>query len=179
MLKFVKPLLIAFTLTVAIAAQQTSGPVRNQSPFTPLNFLVSAWEADAVPGNGTGHFTFEYDLDGAILVRRNHAEYPASASRAAIKHDDLLVIFPDPETQRLRATYWDNENHFIRYTVTVTAEGVDFVSDPQLNTPGFRLRYKKLGADRMAVDFEIAPPGKPGAFAPYLSGTAHRTLAAK
>jgi hypothetical protein len=36
------------------------------------------------------------------------------------------------------------------------------------------LTYRKTGPDSLALKFEIAPPGKPGAYAPYIEATAHR-----
>jgi len=184
-------LLITLAFSVASFAQQPSraatlptattgtSPAASQAkPLAALDFLVGAWEAEPGAEKGSAHFTFAYDADGAVLVRRNHAEYPAIANRPATKHDDLLVIYRDPDFREaehiLRADYWDNEGHVIHYSVAATAEGVDFVSNIQQGAPTFRLRYKKLGADRVAIDFEIAPPGNPSTFSPYLSGTARR-----
>jgi hypothetical protein len=85
--------------------------------WQPLEFLVGEWrgEGSGGPGQGSGGFTFAWDLQKAVLVRKNHAEYPAQQGRPAAVHDDLTVI--SVEGDRLRADYWDNEGHVIRYAV--------------------------------------------------------------
>jgi hypothetical protein len=40
--------------------------------------------------------------------------------------------------------------------------------------PRFRLTYTKLGPEKAGIRSEIASPGKPLAFAPYIAATAHR-----
>jgi hypothetical protein len=48
------------------------------------------------------------------------------------------------------------------------------VSEPAAGAPRFRFTYKILSPTELHVGFDIAPPGKPDAFSPYLSGTAHK-----
>lgn len=164
-------LLFAFSLSVSPSAfAQSTSP----KPLAVLDFLVGAWETEPAADKSSGRFTFAYDADHSVLVRRNHAEYPASATRGSSKHDDLMVIFADPESEQLRASYWDNEGHIIAYKLTVNTDGLDLVSDIRAGAPRFRLRYRRLSADRLAIEFEIAPPDKPDAFSPYLSGRARR-----
>jgi len=56
------------------------------------NFLMAEWvgEGYGLPGQGSGSFTFQTDLDGKILVRKNHTEFPATLEKAASVHKDLL-----------------------------------------------------------------------------------------
>jgi hypothetical protein len=80
------------------------------------------------------------------------------------------------EGGKIRATYFDNEQHVINYSVTVSGDSssVIFVSDASSSSPRFRLTNKKAGSDKIAITFEIAPPGKPDAFTRYIDAKARR-----
>ena len=154
------------------------GPAGNGGTWAPLSFLLGEWigEGGGGPGQGTGGFSFTFDLQKTIVVRKNHAEYPATKDRPAYSHSDLMIIYPQPGGGRLRGMYFDNEGHVIDYAVE-SSEGrstVQFRSEASSANPGFRLTYKKTGADTLALKFEIAPPGKPEGFATYIEATARR-----
>ena len=55
-----------------------------------LRFLIGEWEGTGGggPGSGKGTFSFALDLQDKAIVRRNQAEYPATADRPAVRHDD-------------------------------------------------------------------------------------------
>jgi len=163
-------------LTVALAfGQQTASP---PGPWAPLSFLLGEWvgEGGGAPGQGSGGFSFTADLQEKILVRKNRAEYPATKERPAYSHSDLMIIYPQPDGNKLRAMYFDNEGHVIDYAVEPSNDrsSVQFRSEPSASNPGFRLTYKKTGTNTLALTFEIAPPGKPGGFATYVEATARR-----
>jgi hypothetical protein len=136
-------------------------------------FLIGDWvgEGTGETGLGTGRFKFELQLDQRILVRQNHAEYPATKDKTAYSHQDLMVVHP--EGSGWRAVYFDNEGHVIRYVVQFQSDsGVVFTSDEPPSAPRFQLTYKKLAADKVGIEFAIAPAGQP--FAPYIHAVAHR-----
>jgi hypothetical protein len=138
-------------------------------------FLIGDWvgEGGGEPGQGAGAFSFRLDLEGRVLVRKNRSDYPAAKDRPAYHHEDLMVIYP--EGSGARAVYFDNEGHVIRYNIEFPRESnVVFLSEERSAEPRFRLTYTKLGPDKAGIRFEIAPPGKPEAFAPYIEATAHR-----
>ncbi len=138
-------------------------------PLEPLTYLVGEWHATGTgqPGVGTGTASFSWELQGRVLVRRSFAEYPASAGRPASRHDDLMIVYP--EAGAVRAEYYDSEGHVIRYAVTLPATGQSvFVSDVRSGEPRFRLTYRLVGGV-LKGEFEIAPPGTPEAFKPYLT----------
>jgi hypothetical protein len=129
------------------------------------------------PGEGNGGFRFYFDLQDQILVRKNFAEYPASEEKPAYRHDDLMVIYREPE-RSFRATYWDNEGHVIHYTAEFSQDKntLTFIGDIQLSAPRFRFTYKKMGNDALSIKFEVAPPGKPEEFALYIEAAAQRKI---
>ena len=140
------------------------------SPFRPLEFLLGEWVGEGVgqPGDSTGAFSFTFDLDKKIAVRKNHAGLKAGV------HDDLMIAFPGPAGKGLRAIYWDNEGHVINYAIESLPDGVRFLSDASAPGPRFRLTYRKTGEKTVSIEFDIAPPGKPDAFAPYIKASARR-----
>jgi hypothetical protein len=142
-------------------------------PFVPVKFLVGEWqgEGDGKPGQSGGAATFTFELQGKILVRRSHADYPAANGRPASHHEDLMTLFS--EGGQLKAFYADNEGHIIRYLLTEVAGGVAFTSEP---TPGprFRLTYLRKSDALVTLRFEIAPPTKPDAFSTYIEAVTRK-----
>ncbi len=143
-----------------------------------LNFLLGDWIGDGggnVPGQGSGGFTFSYDLQNKIMVRRNYAEYPATDSKPASRHDDLMIVYGAPD-DTLRAIYFDNEGHVINYVVNVSADSQSavFTSPPAEKEARFRLSYAPSGENSVGIKFEVAPPGQPDAFSTYISASAHK-----
>jgi hypothetical protein len=141
-----------------------------------FRFLIGEWVNEGQPGGGSASFTLEPDLGGKVLVRRNVAEQPATEGRPAARHEDLMVVYREPGGERVQASYFDNEGHVIRYSVSPLPDdkGMVFVSDPDPTGPRFRLTYTKGEGDRVAVKFEIALPGKADEFRTYVEGTVRR-----
>lgn len=160
------------TLFAAIAAlslgAQAPAAAPKADPFAGLRFLAGEWrgEGEGKPGQSTGRASFRFELEGKAMVRRSFAEYPAANGRPAVRHEDLMTFFA--EGGQLKALYLDNEDHVIRYLVAEVPSGVAFTSEAGPG-PRFRLTYLKgAEAGRVTLRFEIAPPGKPEAFATYL-----------
>ena len=157
-------MILALLLAAAAFAQGA------ESPFQPLAFLMGEWvgEGGGKTGESTGAFSFSLDLDKKIAVRKNHADLKDAV------HDDLTIAYPDPAGKGLRAIYFDNEGHVISYVVEAIPDGVRFISDAAAPGPRFRLTYRKTGEKTVSIQFDIAPPGKPDAFAPYITAGAVR-----
>jgi len=144
-------------------------------PFPALQFLVGNWEVEAKPGEGTAHFEFSVDLQGKVLVRHNHVEYPATGGKPAGTHDDLFVVYQEGIPASTRGVYFDSDGYVARYTATSTGAGqVVFVSDRLPKLPRYRLTYTQLPDGRLDAKLEVAPAGKPDAFGPLLDWVAKR-----
>jgi len=145
----------------------------------PAQFLIGHWtgEGGGQPGQGSGAFSFEPELQGKILARKSFAEYPASGGKSASRHDDLTIIYHDEASGQLRATYFDSEGHVIRYSLQPAPGGVVFSSEGAADTTRFRLTYTGVGPGLLKLKFEIAPPGKE--FATYLEASARRDPASR
>ncbi len=161
--------LLAFAFTSHSALGQG-----NQQPLsTSLQFLLGAWEAIPRPGQGTGYFSFSSEVGGRVIVRKNHAEYPASEGRPAGIHDDLMMIYVEGSPAVCRATYVDTEGHVIRYTADISVDSrVTFLSEGTANEPRYRLSYTRLPDGTLGGKFEGTAPAKPDTFVTYFEWSA-------
>jgi hypothetical protein len=159
-------------VSTASSAQETT------SGWGALEFLLGEWvgEGEGQPGRGEGEFSFQLDLQKHILVRKNFALYPAAKGRPAFRHDDLMIVYREPESAPPEAIYFDSEGHVIHYTVAVSSDKktFTFVSEEWPGSPRYRLTYLKTGSDTLTIKFEIAPAGKPDSFSTYIEAKAKR-----
>jgi len=148
----------------------------SEHAWAALHALLGQWMGEGEPGEGTGWFSFTPDVQEQILVRKNHADYPATVDRPAFSHDDLMIVYKDSPGKELRAIYFDNEGHVIHYTVAVLEGGktIQFLSEISPSRPGYRLTYTLTNRDSLTLTFEIAPPGMPPAFTTYIEARAQR-----
>jgi hypothetical protein len=162
-------------LVTPLSARQSQAP-KDAANWDAFRFLLGDWvgEGTGTPGEATGGFSFTFDLEGKVLVRRNRADYPATKDKPAYSHTDLMVIYQ--EDQATRAIYFDNEGHVIHYTVSFSKDqnALTFLGDPSPSAPRFRFTYNKVKNGGMTFQFDIAPPGKPEGFTKYLEGSLHR-----
>ena len=164
--------MIAAFLFLALAAPPDTA-------WQPFEFLVGEWigEGGGQPGQASsGGFTFGFELDGKILVRRSFSEYAATKDRPAFRHDDLTVISRKAPGGPVRAVYYDNEGHVIEYAIEVADGGrkMVWVSAAEAGAPRYRFTYVRLEDGKLGLEFAIAPPGKPDEFATYVKATARR-----
>ena len=134
---------------------------QSKDDWAPLRFLIGDWvgEGGGDPGKGSGYFSFQPDLQKKIVVRKNHAEYPATKDRPAFSHDDLTIIYRE-STGELRAVYFDNEGHVIHYDVTAPETNTAvFLSAASQPGPQFRLIYE-LKDHTMQGRFQLRMPGQ-------------------
>lgn len=172
-------LLVLLPLSPIAALAQNASP----DPWADWKFLLGEWtagESSGVPGQASkGAFTLALDLNGQVLVRKNHAEYPPANGRPAIVHDDLMIVYHVPSGTgnfATKAFYDDSEGHAIHYNVTVSLDRkkIVFLSEKNQGAPQYRLTYEDVQPDTAKIVFEIAPPDKPAQFSKYVEATVHR-----
>jgi hypothetical protein len=139
-------------------------PIHAAAPdLNRLAFLLGTWNADS----GSGAATFERALDNHVILRKSWATIPGAGGKP-MKHEDLLVIFPYGD--HLRAAYYDSSGYVVGYEVTAPAKNtIVLTSDAMPGVNRARLTYT-LGANGvLAAKVDIAPAGKPEAFAPSMA----------
>src|SRR5262252_7525043 len=165
--------LFALLLLLYVPSPVRSFPQLNKEAdsWEAFRFLVGEWvgKGSGSPGEATGAFSFSFDLEEKILVRKNRADYPATKDKPAYSHTDLMVIYK--EGPEIRAIYFDNEGHTIHYAVTISKDlptRITFLGDISTSAPRFRFVYSKINNNNMTFQFDVAPPGEPEAFTKYL-----------
>jgi hypothetical protein len=168
-------------IAAALLGVGTLGPIRAASlppALAPLQFLLGDWEGGGggTPGQSQGGTSFAPGLQDRVLIRTNFAVTAATDTAPASRHDDLMIVYAD-ERGAVRADYYDNEGHVIRYTVSAPHSGqAVFTSEATDAGPQYRLTYDAGPSGIVSGSFAIAPPGKPGAFTPYLTWEMKRKL---
>ncbi|MDD8018824.1 MAG: hypothetical protein PHP42_10665 [Bacteroidota bacterium] len=134
---------------------------QQDSTWKKWNWLIGDWagEGSGVPGQGGGWFSLQPDLDGKILLRKNHSEYPATKDKPKIVHDDLMIVYFDYTGQPDKAIYFDNEGYTINYTITYAEKSIIFTSDKVQSSPLFRLTYVFLDKETIGIKFEMSRDG--------------------
>lgn len=165
---------ISFFSLAVIFLTSLTGSAQNPDRWAQWHWLLGTWqgESDGAPGQGTGTFSLQPDLDGFVLVRKSHTDFPATGQRPAFSHDDLMVVTSGSGDRPVRAAYYDNEGHTIEYGVTVADSTIVMTSVREENAPVFRLTYTDLGSKRIGVRFEMSMDGK--AYRTYTEGTCRR-----
>jgi hypothetical protein len=164
---------MSYRSVLLVAACLAAVPARAlAAPWTAWEPLVGEWigEGEGKPGAGTGGFTFELEVQGRVLVRRNRAEYPAAQGRPAFRHDDLMVLWNAPDGTR--ASYWDSEGHVIDYRCNAAPRA--WTCETRDVSPGFRLEYTLVDPGRLKIQFAISQTGKPQDLKTYIIATAQR-----
>jgi hypothetical protein len=168
-----KTIFIFITLAVScnLSAQN------NTDVWLKWKYLIGNWagEGNGTPGKGTGFFSFKTDLNDKILVRKNYSEYPATADKPAIVHNDILIIYPDTSGNPVKAIYFDNEGHVINYAISYSDSSIVLTSNISNDSPRFRLTYKEIDNKTVHIKFEIAFAQKPDEFKPYVEGNGLKT----
>jgi hypothetical protein len=145
-------------------------------PWKPLQFLVGTWQGEgkAEDASGKDMTTFDWEVGHQILVRRDRTGYSATAQHAAFTYEALMVIYKNPASNKIEASYFDGDNHIIHYQLVSDSppDSARFVSDAS-GGPVFRLSYKLANHKDLSVTFEMQPPGS-GVFKVIASGVVHR-----
>lgn len=166
--------LIVILITAFSPFRASADDAVAKDTWADLRFLIGDWDAEATPGLVSGHFSLVEDLGGAVLVRKNHAEYaPKPGEKSGTIHDDLMFVYS--EGGKHRATFLDPEGHAIHYAIAAVPHGAVLESDAVAGTPRYKLTYEEKEPGLVAVTFAIAPPG--GEYKTYVSGVVKRRAA--
>ncbi len=146
-----------------------------QSVWHKWDWLTGEWqgEGSGIPGEGFGTFSFSFDLDSNILVRRSHSDYSAGDFKRRIIRDDIMIIYLK-NGQPDNAIFFDNEGHFIKYTITYNENSIVFTSEPDPESPAFRFIYEKINSSSVNTRFEMSRDGV--SFISYVEGISKKII---
>jgi hypothetical protein len=155
MAKLTPPRGVLFLATILLFSGVFAISQNDKPNWDAWKIVIGDWTGTGSgnPGEGGGGFSFKPDLQGSVLVRKSHSEYPASQGHPATVHDDLMVVYA--EQGRALAVYFDNEGHVAHYTPSFSPDGrtLTLVSDLAPNTPTFRLTYVNTEPDVLRINF--------------------------
>jgi hypothetical protein len=129
-----------FLATMLAVSAHISNAQTPSTSWGPLDFLLGDWvgEGSSEAGPGSGVASFHVDLQKRVIVRTNHAEYPAAKERPAYVHDDLMIIYRESKNEPFQAIFFDNEGHVIRYVVRIA---------PMRKQLSFSARHRRVVRD--------------------------------
>jgi hypothetical protein len=168
---------VFFILTFAtpqVFGQATQAP----DPWAGWRFLLGTWTGagGGQPGAVEQDLTsFTLELDGSVLVRRNHVVFaPKKGEKKGLVHDDLLYVYPTRVEARFHAIYFDNEGHVIRYQAVPLERqnAVRLESEDPPTAMRFRNDFILNPDQTLKATFWMAAPGD--TFKVYVSGTVRR-----
>lgn len=162
-------------LTIVFCGMIATGFSQQKPSWDQWSWLTGEWigEGSGKPGDGGGTFSFKTDLDQNILVRKSHSEYPATANKPQVIHDDLMVVYPDFSGTPAKAIYFDNEGHTINYSITYSDKSIILTSDKIPNVPIFRLTYSLIDNETVNTKFEMSQDGVK--FFTYIEGKSKKS----
>ncbi len=169
---------IFLVLILLFNSISTAQSFKKEYDWKPFHFLLGEWmgEGSGEPGQGIGSFSFEFDLQKKIIIRKSSTSFQSTKDKNNFVFEDLTIIYKNPETSAVNAITFDNEGHVINYFINFSDDHNEliFLSNYSSNSPRYRITYSKINNQKLNVKFEIAPASKPDAFSVYYSGTAHR-----
>lgn len=162
-------------LTIIFCGILSTGFSQQKPNWDQWRWLTGEWvgEGSGQPGTGGGTFSFKTDLDQHVLIRKSHSEYPATADKPQVIHDDLMVVYPDFSGTPAKAIYFDNEGHTINYSITYSEKSITLTSDKIPNVPIFRLTYSLLDNETVNTKFEMSQDGVK--FFTYIEGKSKKS----
>lgn len=165
-----------FVLCILAFSSFTEYSQVDQYNWSNWNFLIGKWQGigSGNPGEGTGYFSFNLELNGNILYRKNHSEYPGHENQPARLHDDIMIIFCEDSKIANKAIFFDAEGHVIRYNIDYPKDikKIILTSEPSSGFARYRLSYTMVDNITVEILFEVSSSENPDSFTTYLQGLA-------
>lgn len=166
----------SFFITAILIVLASTCYAQIDNTWDKWSWLIGKWEGEGSgqPGQGGGVFSFSFDLNEKIIVRKSHSEYPAANNKPSIVHDDLMIVYFGITSNPSKAIYFDNEGHVINYRISYKEKSIVFTSDKSSNVPVFRLTYTLLENNIVDTKFEMSQDGEK--FMTYIEGKSKKVL---
>jgi hypothetical protein len=149
-------LLIVFTGFFNIASSQQN------LKFDRWNWLIGEWKDDHLQQSGYEGttFSFTFDLDRKIIVRKSTSEIPDITAKHNFIHTDLMIIYLDPSGIAYKAIYFDNEGYIINYKISFEGRSVVFKNYDRGVSKIYKLTYTQIDNETISRKFELSRDGE-------------------
>ena len=113
------------------------------------NWLIGDWKdgGSSQAGNESTTFSFTFDLDKKIIVRKSNTQYSDKKANQKSIRQDLMIIYPDQSGKSDKAICFDNEGHIINYRISFEGKSIIFLNYDKGNSPVYRLTYTRLDGE--------------------------------
>ena len=142
-------------LLVAVTGFLSTSFSPQNSKSDKWNWLIGEWK-DSGSGQALYKFTFTFDLDKKIIVRRTNSSQPDITGKYNFTHEDLMIIYADQTGKPDKAIYFDNEGHIINYKITFEGKSIVFKNYDIGNSPVYRLTYTRIDDETISRKFELS-----------------------
>ena len=117
--------------------------------------LIGDWSGEGigVPGDGTGSFSFTFDLEQNILIRKSIYYY--LGEKMYTKFEDMMIIYLVDGTPS-KAIFFNHEGFSRIYSISYSDKTITLIN---AQTPTFRLTYTFIDDSKVTLKFEISRDG--------------------
>jgi hypothetical protein len=147
-------LLLVALLTVSFVANaQQSDKWEKWMPF------VGEWSGtgNGIPGDGTGTFSFTFDLKESILIRKSSYDY--LIDKTYILFDDMMIIYLVDGIPS-KAIFFNHEGFSRIYSISYSDNIITLITEKTPQTPVFKLTYTLVDNLTVTLKYEIARDGE-------------------
>lgn len=125
-----------------------------------LRPLAGKWsgEGSGIPGEGIESFSFTFDLEQSILVRKNYSDYSRNTLKDRTIISDLIIIYLAADSPS-KAIYFNSDGHAVNYSISYSDNSITFTSENIPQTPTFRINYLFIDNTTVKVRFEMSHNG--------------------
>jgi hypothetical protein len=134
---------------------------QHNSRLDKWSWLTGEWkiEKSGLKDQEIVTFSFIYELERNIIIRKRRTSYPGKGDKPDI-HEDLMIIYPDKFARPERAIYFDNEGQIIYYKIAFEQGSMVFTNYDRGNSPVYRLTYTPEDSGSIKVKEEISRDGE-------------------
>jgi hypothetical protein len=145
-------------LLVAVTVFLNTSFSQQNSKLDKWNWLIGEWKDNGSrqPAQASNTFTFTFDLDRKIIVRRTNSSQPDITGKYNFIHQDLMIIYPDQTGKPDKAIYFDNEGHIINYKISFEGKSIVFNNYNIGNNPAYRMTYTPIDNETISRKFELS-----------------------
>jgi len=121
--------------------------------------LIGNWKGEGIgiPGEGTGCFSFTFDTEQNILVRKS--DYSYYADKAYTIFEDTMIIYIENGTPS-KAFFSNHEGFSRTYSISYSGKTITLICENPSQSLIFKLTYTLIDELTLTLKYEIARGGE-------------------